>query len=626
MKRRIWLVLLFFIGVSLVKGWALSCIPDGDVAPLGSRDGRVNIGDALVTLRFALGLETPSQEDLCHADVAPLGADGMPNPDGRITIGDALVILRKALQLVNWNAATVEDLKKALIDFLEGPSEGNYTQLLEMLNAAPNTSEARILKGAGMLFTVYNDHRDFFNQVLKIDLNSLNASSANILYNLLTAPDYAGGILTVMDDVISRLDQAEAEFSQVLAASGTRAAGNLASLTFPDGTTVYFDELDVKIMRFLAEFLKAICLYVESLDIGANNWLVNGTDIRDLLLAANGTLNGTFLNGTSNETLRMFLMNNSRLLTYRDSSKLEEFKQAFSQARQTFEEIVNEFATLSEEALKARQNHAFNLDDTASVAIAQAVERIFSSLETTFNDPSAELVWPVTANETIHYVDGGDGYYYPEKKFDIYLEYATPSGNATLYDLLNGGVSPRDIFLGKFFLDYSNQTRMELFRSGVEMIEWDKPIPTFFVPEANITIDENASDWSSVPVFYSDQEVTVKIARNAGGDFYVYVSIPRLATENGSFWVNFMSHSTAGFYEIDLGCDNYYGLSCSGYMGDWNWNSVNSFAVIGNYEFEIVYSGAYNYLVRSDAKNSFYLNINTTQTSSFVHQFFKLLP
>ncbi|OAQ20903.1 PKD domain-containing protein [Thermosulfurimonas dismutans] len=80
----------------------LECTPDGDVAPLGSRDGQVNIGDALVTLRFALGLETPSEEDRCHADVAPLGADGTPQPDGQITIGDALVSLRKALGIINF--------------------------------------------------------------------------------------------------------------------------------------------------------------------------------------------------------------------------------------------------------------------------------------------------------------------------------------------------------------------------------------------------------------------------------------------------------------------------------------------------------------------------------------------
>ncbi|MEA3358218.1 MAG: hypothetical protein U9R17_02255 [Thermodesulfobacteriota bacterium] len=35
---------------------------DGDVAPFGNRDGIVNVGDALVALRFALTLETPTQE------------------------------------------------------------------------------------------------------------------------------------------------------------------------------------------------------------------------------------------------------------------------------------------------------------------------------------------------------------------------------------------------------------------------------------------------------------------------------------------------------------------------------------------------------------------------------------
>ena len=75
---------------------------DGDVAPIGNRDGIVNVGDALVCLRFALGLETPTQEDMGHGDVAPLDAVGQPNPDGIITVGDALVILRKALGIIGF--------------------------------------------------------------------------------------------------------------------------------------------------------------------------------------------------------------------------------------------------------------------------------------------------------------------------------------------------------------------------------------------------------------------------------------------------------------------------------------------------------------------------------------------
>ena len=73
---------------------------DGDVAPLGSRDGKVNVGDALVALRFALCLETPSAEDIQHGDIAPLDTNGHPNPDGEITVGDSLVILRKALGII----------------------------------------------------------------------------------------------------------------------------------------------------------------------------------------------------------------------------------------------------------------------------------------------------------------------------------------------------------------------------------------------------------------------------------------------------------------------------------------------------------------------------------------------
>jgi len=80
-----------------------TCPPnDGDVAPLGNRDGQVNVGDALVSLRFALGMETPTQEDMCHGDVAPLDINNQPSRDGQISVGDSLVILRKALEIISF--------------------------------------------------------------------------------------------------------------------------------------------------------------------------------------------------------------------------------------------------------------------------------------------------------------------------------------------------------------------------------------------------------------------------------------------------------------------------------------------------------------------------------------------
>jgi len=75
---------------------------DGDVAPLGNRDGIVNVGDALVALRFALTLEIPTSEDIVHGDVAPLDEENKPSPDGVINVGDALVILRKALGIISF--------------------------------------------------------------------------------------------------------------------------------------------------------------------------------------------------------------------------------------------------------------------------------------------------------------------------------------------------------------------------------------------------------------------------------------------------------------------------------------------------------------------------------------------
>ncbi|MEA3360007.1 MAG: dockerin type I repeat-containing protein [Thermodesulfobacteriota bacterium] len=94
----VFLVFFFLI----ISQPALSKVPSGDIEPLGNRDGAVNVGDALVALRFALSLETPTQKDIEHGDVSPLDANDKPCPDGKITVGDALVILRKALGLVNW--------------------------------------------------------------------------------------------------------------------------------------------------------------------------------------------------------------------------------------------------------------------------------------------------------------------------------------------------------------------------------------------------------------------------------------------------------------------------------------------------------------------------------------------
>ena len=70
---------------------------DGDA----SRDGSVDLSDALLTLRVAVGLVQPGAAQRLRADVAPL-VNGVPAPDGRVDVADALTILRKVVALADF--------------------------------------------------------------------------------------------------------------------------------------------------------------------------------------------------------------------------------------------------------------------------------------------------------------------------------------------------------------------------------------------------------------------------------------------------------------------------------------------------------------------------------------------
>jgi subtilisin family serine protease len=64
--------------------------PDGDVAPRGNTDGKVDIADYLVLERIVLGIVAPTAQELLHGDLYPPGA-----PDGVIDIRDLLLMLKK---------------------------------------------------------------------------------------------------------------------------------------------------------------------------------------------------------------------------------------------------------------------------------------------------------------------------------------------------------------------------------------------------------------------------------------------------------------------------------------------------------------------------------------------------
>ena len=76
-------------------------VPNGcQNGDLDGVDG-VTVTDALNVLRISAGIASPTASDMLHGDVAPL-VNGQPDPDGTIDIGDAVVILRKAIGLLTW--------------------------------------------------------------------------------------------------------------------------------------------------------------------------------------------------------------------------------------------------------------------------------------------------------------------------------------------------------------------------------------------------------------------------------------------------------------------------------------------------------------------------------------------
>ncbi len=68
-------------------GTSSSTRQKGDV----NLDGRIDIADALVALRIAVGIVTPSTDNLAYGDVTPIGST-----DGKITIQDVMAILSAA--------------------------------------------------------------------------------------------------------------------------------------------------------------------------------------------------------------------------------------------------------------------------------------------------------------------------------------------------------------------------------------------------------------------------------------------------------------------------------------------------------------------------------------------------
>ena len=450
---------------------------------------------------------------------------------------------------------SLKEAKERLADFLHNATEVNYNNFMDYMNSfVADSKEAHLFKALATLFDIYNSDAVSF---IKDDVNGLGINFNTDFENLkedvvykflhLTAKDIKG----LLAEIETRLDQIDADLEQA------EGVNTFISLTGFD--TVYFDDVDVKLLRTIDKALKAICAYLQAVDFSVN-WNVTITttrgtkvevDIRELIK------NGDEI---TDEQLKEFLDNNKKLFTYSDPSKLAEFRTAFEEAKEQYSSAVKALEDLGESGRRLRYKNAFDLDTELDLWYAKAIEEhTLPSIQDAFGNPNATIIGVVVDDEENDekYVDGKNGYYYLQETYNINLKYYKPvEGNITIYDLINGTKSPRDVLdaaidallsllsnviqqtddldaaidaaiANENYEPYVPSGTTEVYKENVAETYWGGPIDTYTVPLAdNITIDGNASEWGSIPTFYDNGDTKIKIARDSEGNLYLYVSKP----------------------------------------------------------------------------------------------------
>ncbi len=292
------------------------------------------------------------------------------------------------------------------------------------------------------------------------------------------------------------------------------------------------DTIDIKILRAFTNTLKAVFIYLQSLDFEATNWILDD----------NGTM--THIKDIDEITpvqTTIFLDNNTNLFTYADESKLAEFKTAFIAAEGHYSAAVSALNDLGQTGRRERTGHAFNIETEFDMAMWVAVrDKLLDTVIKAFDDSTQEI--DIVTNKNVSggiYVDSSDNAYW-QSLYNIYVSTYEPNGGdyITLYDLFSGTKSPRDLMniameLGEEeSYDPYQLKKVEnnpvLYAEEVPETDWNEPFDTYTIAETVISIDGNTGDWDSVPAIYSDEDhgVAVKIATDTGGNVYIYLESP----------------------------------------------------------------------------------------------------
>lgn len=180
-----------------------------------------------------------------------------------------------------WKQVPSSEVTDMMARFLNTPTEENYTNLLNVIDSLPEGKKTHLWRATATLLKLYQDNQNIFNN-LGIDLSSdmTNLKMEDVVFNLLHLANYDQQLKAVLNDLSSKLDTVLSDLQQ--------AEGVNTSINTVGFTTIYFDNLDVKIMEIITQMAKAMCIYLTSIDYNVSTWAVsdgdNGTiDIRDLI-------------------------------------------------------------------------------------------------------------------------------------------------------------------------------------------------------------------------------------------------------------------------------------------------------------------------------------------------------
>ncbi len=497
--------------------------------------------DILLALKYFLG--APNNQ-------TGLGEDDTPLDDiiGGI-IGDGLTpvgILAKAKEL----------LAKFIID----PSEYNFGRLIFHLDEfEAESKEGHLFKAVATLLNVYNDGRlDFITDEengLGLDLDTN--------FDLLNPEDLRAKLIELIDDpnadeikdIFASLESTlSAVDSDLASAQGIEST----SIELPGVGTVYLDDIDVTVLRAFAGALKAVCAYVQALDLDVDNWMV---------ATAAGDMDVREFDEIPDGLEEVFLANNPDLFTYADTGKITAFKDAVIDVQDHLYDALGALDALDEAGIRARYNNAFNIDSEADfIKMMILVEGTLPGIIAAFDDPEQTIYGfhVETTDESV--IDGGDGYAYWQETMDIILFSYEPSSDCpddcyTLYSLINfegEGLteeSPRSVFDAIYGLEeytpYVETPPDEIWEDVIK-IWYDEPIDTYTIPQAAISVDGNGSDWDGVATFKDFGDVQVKVARGTDDEVYLYIYKPAgfNSGNNNQLWLGSRHDDDGGFLGI----------------------------------------------------------------------------